>query len=406
MIRVLRLLFLLVVSLVVVSFASAASYLKYQKHGQTHYMCNSEVNCHATHTCRWIYCPASDLGANVGWTFDPNSYTHYMQNGKMSEVTHGHWNGADPVPSSHPNIEKLDKKNQEIEAERQKESKQQKELAHQNGIARQNEFASQTELAHKVEIANRAKYERREPTDKSTKTGQKHANTYMDTFKNKLENELAEFEAAVRARVDKTKAISRELNVAIPIAAAVGLITEVAIHGSLIATAGGLISEVVEVMPTVAETIFSSLAKGPPIIIPTMTKEEIDNSILHVMGSKLKDNDRDSGSKQSPINTESEPTDTSVNTTPNEKNKGFTGGKSHTSLNKEIKGVEARVDWEEPTGGSTGNVHVQTKGRGGDRRYYLDDPKKLDSLPKRLSEDRDIQRAIERSFKQLNNLKP
>lgn len=80
---------------------------------------------------------------------------------------------------------------------------------------------------------------------------------------------------------------------------------------------------------------------------------------------------------------------------------GFTGGTSKTVVNVKIGKVKVRVDIEYPTGESSGNVHIQTKGAGGSEKYYLNGAEGLSELPNAIRGNSEIQRAVDRAFEQL-----
>ncbi len=84
---------------------------------------------------------------------------------------------------------------------------------------------------------------------------------------------------------------------------------------------------------------------------------------------------------------------------------GFTGGNSKTIKNVKIKKNMVRVDLEYPTGGSTGNVHVQIKGPDA-AKIFINDPNDLSSLPRGIQNNQDIVRAIHKAFDLLNRHQP
>ncbi|MGH7426320.1 MAG: RHS repeat-associated core domain-containing protein, partial [Candidatus Methylomirabilales bacterium] len=81
-----------------------------------------------------------------------------------------------------------------------------------------------------------------------------------------------------------------------------------------------------------------------------------------------------------------------------------TGGISKTLAWAKIEKLRVRVDVEFPTGGSTGNIHVQVKGPGAPKKYYIDNPNDLSALPRSIREDADIVRAIRKNFVLLEAL--
>ena len=84
---------------------------------------------------------------------------------------------------------------------------------------------------------------------------------------------------------------------------------------------------------------------------------------------------------------------------------GFTGGTSKTITNVEINRAKVRVDVEFPTGGSTGNVHVQVKGPGAGK-FYLNNLDDLAELPKSIRNNESIQRGVKKAFDLLNRYVP
>ena len=80
--------------------------------------------------------------------------------------------------------------------------------------------------------------------------------------------------------------------------------------------------------------------------------------------------------------------------------------KSHTTATVDIPGLgRTRVDWEEPTGNTPGNVHVQGKGRGGVPKTRIGGPDDMNKLPKAIRENPTIRRGVERALEQLRKLK-
>ncbi|MBO1063124.1 MAG: hypothetical protein HEQ14_20010, partial [Aphanizomenon flos-aquae CP01] len=90
-------------------------------------------------------------------------------------------------------------------------------------------------------------------------------------------------------------------------------------------------------------------------------------------------------------------------------NKGFTGGNSKTISNTKIDKNLVRVDVEFPTGGSSGNVHIQIKGsgiQGGQEKIFLNSPNDLQSLPKSIRNNPEVQRSVNKAFDLLSRYKP
>ncbi len=90
-------------------------------------------------------------------------------------------------------------------------------------------------------------------------------------------------------------------------------------------------------------------------------------------------------------------------------NKGFTGGNSKTISNTKIDKNLVRVDVEFPTGGSSGNVHIQIKGsgiQGGQEKIFLNSPNDLQSLPKSTRNNPEVQRSVNKAFDLLSRYKP
>lgn len=69
--------------------------------------------------------------------------------------------------------------------------------------------------------------------------------------------------------------------------------------------------------------------------------------------------------------------------------------KSHTTAVAHIGGYgTTRVDWEEPTDDTPGNVHVQGKGRGGIPKIKIESLDDLAKLPKAIRENEKIRREL------------
>jgi hypothetical protein len=88
---------------------------------------------------------------------------------------------------------------------------------------------------------------------------------------------------------------------------------------------------------------------------------------------------------------------------------GFTGGTSKTISNTKINKNLVRVDVEFPTGGSSGNVHIQIKGantKRGQEKIFLNNPSDLTNLPRSIRSSPEIQKAVDKAFNLLKNYKP
>lgn len=83
---------------------------------------------------------------------------------------------------------------------------------------------------------------------------------------------------------------------------------------------------------------------------------------------------------------------------------GFTGGDSKSSQQVKIRKDMVRVDVEYPTGGSTGNVHIQVKGPN-KAKYYLNSAEDLKNLPKSIRKNDQIKSLVEHAFEQLEKAK-
>lgn len=80
--------------------------------------------------------------------------------------------------------------------------------------------------------------------------------------------------------------------------------------------------------------------------------------------------------------------------------------KSHTTASVSIPNHgRTRVDWEEPTGNTPGNVHVQGKGRGAVPKTKIESLRDLDKLPKAIRENPTIRRGVERALEQLRRFR-
>lgn len=89
------------------------------------------------------------------------------------------------------------------------------------------------------------------------------------------------------------------------------------------------------------------------------------------------------------------------------KGRGFTGGVSKT-VGREVKvgPQRVRVDVEFPTGGSSNNVPVQTKGLRGPTKTYINDAQKLEQLLRSIRENPEVVKNINRAFDLLNRFQP
>jgi RHS repeat-associated protein len=80
--------------------------------------------------------------------------------------------------------------------------------------------------------------------------------------------------------------------------------------------------------------------------------------------------------------------------------------KSHTTAVVDISGHgRTRVDWEEPTDDTPGNVHVQGKGKGGIPKVKIESLDDLKKLPRSIRENKNIRRGIERALEQLRKFR-
>lgn len=76
--------------------------------------------------------------------------------------------------------------------------------------------------------------------------------------------------------------------------------------------------------------------------------------------------------------------------------------KSHTTATAAISGHDTvRVDWEEPTENTPGNVHIQGKGRGAPPKTKIEGLEDLKNLPRAIRENDTIRRGVERALEQL-----
>jgi hypothetical protein len=64
-----------------------------------------------------------------------------------------------------------------------------------------------------------------------------------------------------------------------------------------------------------------------------------------------------------------------------------------------------RVDWEEPTDDTPGNVHVQGKGKGAIGKIKIESLDDLKKLPRSIRENKIIRRGIERALEQLRKFR-
>ncbi len=85
---------------------------------------------------------------------------------------------------------------------------------------------------------------------------------------------------------------------------------------------------------------------------------------------------------------------------------GRTGGTSRTVGGARVGRQNVRVDVEYPTGGSSGNVHVQWKGPGGPGKQFLNGLEDLQQLPRAIRENVVIQRAVAKAFDLLSRFTP
>jgi hypothetical protein len=84
-----------------------------------------------------------------------------------------------------------------------------------------------------------------------------------------------------------------------------------------------------------------------------------------------------------------------------------TGGFNSRTVARTISGrTRVRVDVELPGRHGPGNVHVQTKGPGGNQKYPVDSPADLSGLPRFLRENEMIKRGVEKAFDLLERFKP
>lgn len=86
--------------------------------------------------------------------------------------------------------------------------------------------------------------------------------------------------------------------------------------------------------------------------------------------------------------------------------RGRGGFNSRTMARTTIGRTSARVDLELPGTHGPANIHVQTKGLGGNQKYRITDPSDLSGLPRSLRENEAIKRGIEKAFKLLESYKP
>jgi RHS repeat-associated protein len=84
---------------------------------------------------------------------------------------------------------------------------------------------------------------------------------------------------------------------------------------------------------------------------------------------------------------------------------GFTGGTSKTVGTAKVGRGSVKVDVEFPTGESTGNVHVQYKGKGGQQKIFLNSIEDFAKLPKSWRSSPRLRRAAEKALELLGRFR-
>ncbi len=158
-IRSISLIFLFFIAFGSVAFGGKNHYLRYEKNGRTYYLKNDgRWNQRGAPLLR--YCVRNEIpsDAMVVWCLDPQTWTHYMQDGNQSEPTFGHYNGFDrplqaPVGPTQAELakQKEDEDKARIEAARLIKEVKDREDAKRE-LDRQVELVSRTHLARTFQL--------------------------------------------------------------------------------------------------------------------------------------------------------------------------------------------------------------------------------------------------------------